>query len=317
MLLGSVASAAVNACPSYIKYNTGDMRLAFATPPANGSAITIEYTTKGWEHGKGLLDEDGSHAWIPANIFKLKDGDPQLKADLNAFLRMHADKYFGDVRASLRAADVGCNPSQPGTCLLNLGPTYLGTWCTPALPQIIQSASKYIDVYPAYTIPCGVPDDQARLDFIWQYFGDKPVIQWDSAVSYQSSRRNAADTVRPKVDTQQLRGVQYDSAIAAFLSAQPTGSNVNPIAGTRFWALRDSPGENMNWGVTDELDNPYDERCSQPGAAATEAIGGTTYPCGGAAGMYGDFLSYVKKGNGRWWGSTTTGGATTAGSQSK
>jgi hypothetical protein len=244
------------------------------------------------------MDEDGSHQWMP-NLFKLKDAGRELKADLDGFLGLHADKYFQDMQASLRTADTGCDPSKPGSCLLNLGPTYLGTWCTPALPQIIQAASRYIDAYPAYTIPCGVPDDQARLDFIWKYFGDKPIIQWDTAVSYESPRRNVADTVRPKVATQELRGEQYDSAISTFLNAQPTDSNVYPIAGSRFWGHKDSVGENVNWGIADEFDNPYDGQCSRPGTF-TEMIAGAAYPCGSSRGSYGDFLSFVRKANNRW-----------------
>lgn len=299
MLLGAVVSPAVNACPSYVKYDTGEARLAFAVPPPNGAEIRIEYMKNGWEHGTGLMDESGAHKWIPANIFKLRGAKPEIKADLDGFLTLHAERYFSDMQSSLRKMDKDCDPSKPGSCLLYLGPTYLGTWCTPALPQIIQVASRYLDVYPAYTIPCGVPDDQQRLDFISQYFGDKPIIEWDSAVSLESPRLNAADTVRAKVSTQEQRGEQFDASVAAFLKAQPTGSTVYPIAGTRFWALRDSPGENVNWGLADEFDNPYDGICSKTGAFA-EMINGSSFPCGSSRDGYGDFISSVRKANRRW-----------------
>src|SRR5438128_5307538 len=104
---------------------------------------------------------------------RLADANASVQTDLDDFLFAHAQKYFSVIKSVL-------NQRAPGR--LYLGPTHLSTWGAPPRKQILQAAAGYIDVYCSGTIPSGIGDDQQRVDFVAQYVGDKPWLEWEGFV---------------------------------------------------------------------------------------------------------------------------------------
>ena len=143
-----------------------------------GSNYSVFGSNGGWGVGTGLLDEDGANPWVPKDSNSLSDASATVKKDLDDFLLVHAQKYFSDVRAVL-------NTRAPGR--LYLGPTTLGSWGAPPRRQVLRAAAGSIDIFMAATIPAGVLDDQQRIEFIAQYLGDKPWIEWEGFVANPDS----------------------------------------------------------------------------------------------------------------------------------
>jgi hypothetical protein len=109
------------------------------------------------------------------------------------------------------------------------------------------------------------------------------------------SYAKAADTVRPQYNTQEERGDALISFLKSFQAARPTGGPF-VVAGYRFWALLDSRGERMNWGLVNHNDDPYDGISSRTAKGADE----WGFATGGTPANYGDFISRVKTANSLW-----------------
>jgi len=269
-----------------LAYESGQLSLAFKEAPAERTDITADYETSGWGKGSGLLDEDGTHSWVAKDYKGLADGAAAFQRDLDGFLFHHARKYFSDIR------DVLSN-LVPG--VLYLGPTTLGSWGAPPRRQILQAARDYVDAIGLYTIPAGVPDDQARIDFVAEHGGDKPWISWEGMMAAPDSyfhEFRAPDSVSPQSSTQQMRGNLYARRLDLLWNMRTDGG-VNPIVGLKFWELADNSGERANWGLVTRLDNAYDgiEACASRGR---DSAG---FEVGGEEKDYGDFITSVRDAN--------------------
>ncbi|MGH9864078.1 MAG: hypothetical protein ACRD4H_01555, partial [Candidatus Acidiferrales bacterium] len=65
---GLLASHDTTISSGSITYSSGVARIIFTTAPANGAAITVNYTFGGWNAGgTGLEDENGANAWTGAS----------------------------------------------------------------------------------------------------------------------------------------------------------------------------------------------------------------------------------------------------------
>jgi hypothetical protein len=275
-------SFATNNCPNPINYATGAITLKFDTAPPAGQQIRLDYTINGWGRGKGLMDEAGKSPWL-VNIdlrgtdsFLLSTIDQDIKADLDTFLYRYAYRYFKDVRDAIDELTPGCNRSIPGTCFLYTGPSYLGTWGSPAYRQVIQAAAEIVDVYPYYTLPDYLPDYQERVNFLYQYWGDKPIISWEGFTGGNDSPfpADGGNQVRPRDNTQADRGAQYKRMTNAMLQMQyPNGSY--PGIGIRYWDMQGSSSEVMNWGFLTPNDDPLDGFCPGPGTRFETVPGGS------------------------------------------
>src|SRR5579872_774428 len=84
-----------------------------------GSNYSTFGSSGGFGAGTGLLDEDGTHSWVPKDPYALSDANATMKQDLNDFLLHHAQQYFSVIKNALQKAAPG---------VLYLGPTVLGTW---------------------------------------------------------------------------------------------------------------------------------------------------------------------------------------------
>src|ERR1700691_3361641 len=76
--LGSPTANLIIQPASTINYLTATITITFATAPAAGASITVNYIYGGWmAGGTGLMDEDGSHStWVGTNPFCLEGPDP-------------------------------------------------------------------------------------------------------------------------------------------------------------------------------------------------------------------------------------------------
>ncbi len=251
-----------------------------------GSNYATFGSAGGWGTGTGLLDEDGTHLWIPKDYTSLSDANLNLKKDLDDFLFQHAQKYFSDIRSVL-------NTRAPGR--LYLGPTTLSSWGGPPRRQILQAAAASLDIFMAATIPAGVLDDQQRIDFIAQYLGDKPWIEWEGFVANPDSYMypfSASDTVQAQSTTQALRARAYTNMINLLIYSHTT-AGAYPIVGFKWWQWVDNSGEQMNWGLVTRRDNEYDSRAASVGSG-TDSWG---FPTGSETNNYGNFLDTVQSQN--------------------
>lgn len=256
-----------------------------------GSSYTSFDSAGGWGTGTGLMDEDGRHAWM-GSFANLSGETAAMKADLNTFLFQYASKFFQIQRDALKAN----YPTR-----LYLGPNIIGGWGTPPQIPIIKAAALYIDALQT-NIGTGASDDQARLDFLLQYFGDKPLTQWmgfpanpDSALCGTAGKCTNPNTYLTAL-TQPAKAGNYNTIYNWMLNYKVSASvpggaaGSNPIAGIKWWAWMDSLGEGTNWGlVSYTKGNAYDGKQCVTGAV-TDPQG---FPAGGEAKNYGDFLTPV------------------------
>ena len=292
--------------PASINYTTGDLIITFAIPPPVGAAITVDYTYGGWAAGgTGLMDEDGHNtAWVGTNWYCLEqasqcgingiplpNANPNLGADLDAWEAQYAGKYFGVVRSAIQLND----PNHP-----YFGPDTLGTWGAPPGKQILAAAGGYLDGLFTSWIPT-----QASLDYIGQYFGDKPIIDSVTQAATPDSAMFMYPGAQPGWDspTQQTRGQLHQSTMKSLLNWQSASTGSYPFIGVVWWGLYDFWGEKIDWGIASLEDNPYDGR-SATATVRTDpwgfSVGGPTVSLGGESRNYGDVIDYLKWANSMW-----------------
>jgi hypothetical protein len=266
-----------------------------------GSNYTSFGSAGGWGSGSGILDEDGTcpskrsrSCWVTSDFIHLTGITAGMKSDLDAFLLAYASSYFSTVKSTL-------NQAAPG--ILYMG-TLMGGWGTPPRAQILQAARQYVDVMQIVQIPpncSNCTDAQQRIDFVDQYGGDKPWLQWDGYVanadSYMSPWPNQFGGA--EYPTQAARGLNYQNRMTGYLTSKGSTSGIYHTVGFEWWDYYDMRGEQLNWGLVTPRDNPYD------GASATTQSGMDSwgYPTGCIPGLgceranYGDFLTAVKTAN--------------------
>jgi hypothetical protein len=252
-------SSCTSSCGSVGVHNVNVATIVTGGPIA-GLEVRFDYTIDGWSRGTGLMDESGSSAWLVdittagTDSFLLLTVDADIKTDLDDFLYRYAYRYFKDIRDTLDARTTGCDRNIPGTCYLFTGPSYLGTWGSPTYKQILQAASTFVDVFPAYGVPYFLENSQDRIDYVYDYFGDKPIISWEGFTGGLDSPFpvDGGNQVHPRDQTQLARGTRYKEVVTINQALQyPNG--VYPVIGIRWWDLAGSTGEN-------ELGNSYPQR---------------------------------------------------------
>jgi len=189
------------------------------------------------------------------SILPVADANPSFAADANAWLAQFSANYHKQFRNILNHY----NPS-----LMFFGADTEGTWGGPPRKEILQGASPYVDALFPNLVP-----NQASLNYITQYFGDKPILPFilysstgDSAL-YQYPPVNPGSYDFP---SQESRGQMYQQGISTFLNYQSPTTGSFPMIGVNFWGLTDFTSENINWGLVSLSDNPYDGKSSCQGA---------------------------------------------------
>jgi hypothetical protein len=274
-----------------INYQTGALTLEFpashAPPP--GTMITVNYVQNGWAIGTGLLDEDGrpSHrAWIGTDFTYLKNVQNQVKEDLNNYLYEVASHYFSVCKSKIQAW-------MPG--VLSLGPDSLGSWGAPPPAQVLQAASRYLDVM---ILGGGAPVSQTALDFIYQNLGDKPLLigTFQTANADSALYRDHASIALYDFPSQSARGAHYEELARSFSAAAYSENGSRPFVGILWWQYLDNPGEKNNWGLVSLLDNAYDgHEAVHDSVSCSPPL--QRYRCGGEERDYGDVITSVRIAN--------------------
>ncbi|TAN23077.1 MAG: hypothetical protein EPN33_06190 [Acidobacteria bacterium] len=274
----------------YTKYALANwLQAKYGSIAALDAAWGANYTSfgdaGGFGTGTGLLDEDGRDPWVGADDVALRGASAAVRADLNAFLAVYAQKYFSIVSAALRKY----RPNQ-----LIFGPCTLNSWNGISRAAILAAAGQYTDVIQASMAT------QQVFDLSLQEAGDRPFVTWTGMPANPDSDLSAyPNPNEPDVySTQAARATAYTAAIKADFAY--TGSTAagnlagsQNVAGSKFWAWTDSWGERTNWGLVTFLDNPYDG-VADGIAAGTDAWG---YATGGEAANYGNFIGPAQQAN--------------------
>lgn len=275
---------------TYTKYALANwLQNKYGTIAALDQAWGAQYTSfgdgGGYGTGTGLLDEDGRNPWVGADDAALSTANPQVRADLNGFLAVYAQKYFSIVSAALRQY----RPHQ-----LIFGPCTLNGWNGISRGGILAAAGRYTDVIQASMAT------QQVYDLSLQEAGDRPFVTWTGMPANPDSDLAAYPNPNaPGVYASQgARGAGYAAQVEADFawtgsSAAGAGAGSQNVVGSKFWAWTDSWGEATNWGLVSFLDNAYD------GAADAVALGVDAwgYPTGGEAANYGNFIGPATQAN--------------------
>jgi hypothetical protein len=277
----SYAQTGANFSPTVNVFPYGT--LSKVTVPAAGHVLTVNYQVNGWNSGgTGLMDEDGSHAWMGTDIIALSNANATTAADMRLFLYQTAHDYFSATRAKVKAAF-------PNT--LYLGPDSLTTWGVPTRKEVLQAAgqSDGIDLAILGGASTGDVYTQSMIDFTAQYYG-KPGVM---ATFYLANADSPYGSNLPSYSfaTQALRGAAFSSQISNALAAT-TAFGTAPWSGYLWWQYTDNPPETDNWGLATVKDNAYDgHEAVTSTVSCSSPIG--AFSCGGEAGNYGNVLTSV------------------------
>jgi hypothetical protein len=219
---------------SPINYTTGQITVRFRYPVPAGTELRVDYTTGGWgtPEGRGFLD---TYSLVPKNIWTLEGFTAQQKADLDTFLYWHARRYFLTNREVIARVENPGAPSScavPGNCIMYFGPTYLSGWGTPARGPILRAAQGLVDVLPLATFPLGysLDDDQARIRYLFRYWGDRPMASWESIRANEQPSGYSVTAAATPYTTGTI-------AVTSNSTAVKLGSGAKCTAGMNAWRL--------------------------------------------------------------------------------
>jgi hypothetical protein len=238
---------------------------------------------------------------VPSDAYLLAGATSAMKTDLDNFLYHFATQYASVQKPLFNAVAPG---------VLYLGPDLLGSYSTPARAPVLKAFGQYVDLMYMPTIPSNNPfgkitDDQARIDYIAQYAGDKPWFNWQGYWAQADSYMSVYPGPSSMFNTQAARGEYYQTWMNEIVTAT-VSSNCNcafartsPIVGLAWWQYTDMQEERANWGLVTLRDDPYD------GVSATTSQGYDSwgYPTGCLEtfgcerATYGDFLDAVTTAN--------------------
>lgn len=220
----------------------------YGTIAALNAAWGSNYTTfgsdGGWPNGRGLMDESGRHAWIGNDPLRLAHTAPAVRADMDAFLALYADRYFRIVTEAIHAA----TPRQ-----LIFSPV-LDSHGGLTRPAILRAAGRYCDALQIAAEPPSRPDVVARTYAL----AGKPMYSWLGLRADSDSALGAPAPGLPAgAATQAERGRAYARAVEWLFSFR-TQEGVAPIFGLDWWEYMDKIGERANWGLVSADNQPYD-----------------------------------------------------------
>lgn len=296
---------------SSINYQTGAFSVTFATPPASGAAVTVNYLTGGWmSGGTGLVDESGSSPWAGTNPWCLEGADPQfptyfvctgafgalpapnanpqLGADLDAWISQALAAYTSQVSTAVHAAT--------GTPYFGLDD--VGSWGAPAFAPVYEGMSPYVDGFFDASFRYDFPS-QAAYASIYQYVttynGDKPFMTFGAIDIAQATSSEWCHTTNIySYPSQATRGQAWQSNVQYLLTTASANDDF-PLVGFDWWSWQDFQG--INQGLVTLHDNLYDGIEDVTGTG-TDQWG---YPTGGETADYGDAMTAVTSGNAFWY----------------
>lgn len=310
--VGSPTPGFIDESASQIDYGTGKLTITFATAPASGAAIKVDYIYGGWmAGGTGLMDESGGTAWVGTNPYCLEGPDPNyttyfscvggggvwnpkpdanaaLGADLDAWVSQFAAKYFKVMHDDLKAVSK----------VPYLGLDVIGSYGIPAYSKFLEGAAPYIDgafvgglATWRYSSTAAL---QSGYQYLTRYIGDLPLLDFIVDVAQADSSMSCYTSGSHSFKTQAERGQGWYDTVNDLLNG-PGYNGTYPFVGFDWWAYRDF--QKLNMGLVSIHDNAYDgkEAIIAPG---TDPWGLST---GGESTNYGDCITPVSQANRLWW----------------
>lgn len=292
----------------------GKITVTFSVAPANGAAITASYQYGGWPKafagGTGLLDEDGTSAWWPADPGTVTPPVGNIVAtDLDTFWGQLCKQYYSTETTAYRT-------SLPHHLMLSQNGLAMMTSSTE-----LNQAAAYLDFIngPGNSPAPGDSGDPnnspAIVNPVYNLTG-LPMIAYFTIVTSNDSPytyANCAANGQPArcTTTQALRGASYLQWSndwwnrAGGVDGQFIGAdNYNYMAGWSWWSLYDKPSEDQNFGLISAKDNIYGyppicpTKQEDVNSSITDCYGFTTTA---ETTTYGNFVnSGVVAGNGLW-----------------
>lgn len=274
-------------CAGTVNYGTGAYSITCTC--TNGAALTVNYAYGGYPKaragGTGLMDEDGSSTWWPADPDLGNINLNQRTKDLDNYFRWIMHQYIGTFR---RYHDVYI----PNTVFSMVDAQNCYT-----RPTALSEESYYLDFF--YMAGCEAEDSTIATQAISDYnaYG-KPIMAYNVAIANPTSPYSANGVAGCLADgwgtlnclsTQAARGVQQNARINAMWNTVLGGDGYSFYIGADWWQYWDNTSESENFGIKSVLDNVYDGVEDVPGTVTCSPPAGS-YSCGGEAGSYGNAL---------------------------
>ncbi len=257
----------------------------YGTVAALNAAWGSDYTTFNVDKGyprrltgsKGLLDEDGSGGWLGTDLLRQTGANPNVVADLNAFLEQYAEKYYQTVAAAIRAAN-------PGMLVFSNAPMNSNAGMTRR--EVLRAAGRWLDVLE-------VQHDPTRPVIARETFKEtgRPMVTWTGFSANADSPFAGQPPAETYLDypTQGARGSAYSDEMSSKFSLQAYDGSF-PYIGENYWNWSEKMVDRTNFALVSFKDNAYD------GKEAIIAPGKDPwgYFTGGEKKNYGDFVTAVK-----------------------
>lgn len=281
---GAVQGVTYTDTTVYTKLAVRDyLRAKYRTLDALNAAWGSSYTTwdsdgAPWPRGKGVLDESGRGRWMGKDFYSLTDAAPAVRADLDAFVGVLADRYFSVVSSAIRQV-------QPHHLVFS--PAALSAR---AHPEVLKAAGRHCDVLQIE----GHWDSDDDFRRVYD-LAKKPFFVWTTFMS----QRDSPLTGKPGWDhsdhaTQEGRGQAYAAFVHRLLNLRAADGSY-PAVGLDWWAWTDkvTGGEGNNFGLVSNHDNAYDGR----EAVRLPGKDPWGFAVGGEKADYGNFLAWAARAN--------------------
>src|SRR5271166_3009930 len=252
-----------------------------------GSNYTSFCDAGGFGTGTGVLDEDGRHtAWFGNDYYNQTGMNPNLLADLNAYLRIMSLQLYAPEISVVR----GYDPNHLMMCGFFGGVGDFGMRPIVAKALSDQGCQVLVLQWNSEYISQALANNRAVYDVT----GLPISIYQQSTAQRDSDESNYPNLGAAYADyaTQLLRGQHYAIDTQNIYGAQGTNTDYYNV-GVDFWELTDNSGENRNFGFISLSDNVYDAKC----AVIAPSIDQWGYACGVEAANYGDFTDSLTQAN--------------------
>ena len=257
---------------------------ALNTAWGTGGFYTSFCDAGGYGTGTGVLDEDGRHtAWLGNDFYNQTGMNPNLKADLDAYLyQMSYQVYYPQV-STVRAYDT----NHVLMCGVHGGTGDGGM--RPIVTQAFKDAGCQILVMQWDSMHHDYP--LAANKAVYDEVGLPLTVFYGVSSQADSDEANNGGGVwDADYPTQLSRGQHYNSDNLAIFGSQASNNDYY-VMGIDFWGLTDDTS--LDWGFITLRDNVYDGIC----AVQTYSMDQYGYPCGGETANYGDFTNEVTQTN--------------------
>lgn len=252
----------------YLKQKYGSID---ALNRAWGSHYTTFDSDGAWPEGHGVMDESGRNPWMGSDSDRLSTTRPAMKADLDAFLEILAERYYKVSTEGVRAATphhlIITNTNNHGGLMRR---------------EIMRAAGKYCDL-----IELNFPSEHPEIARITYEETHRPLLGF----IYYTANKDSDFYASPSIaiydfPTQEKRAEGYRKQLD-FLYSFQGADGIHPVVGMEFFAYMDKWAEKGNSGLVSLRDNAYDRK------EAVVAIGKDAwgYTTGGEERNYGDFIS--------------------------